>query len=161
MFYSSERLTGRIENLGHGRYLPVELPGNYAHRKGIVIRLASLSGLGHLTKIRTHRNVIPREVDFDTVKPEVLCCVQKRQKTWNGERGWLKEQSAEPPEARGGDPMNNHFQVSAKTTPKFKQAKVRNCDVCCGWHVDGLHVHITLENKVIKVNLEFLQLWHT
>jgi hypothetical protein len=69
MLFHRRYLTIQIENLSHGRYLPVEAVAVATYRKG--------KHPGTLWRIQYHRNPIPRELEFGTVKLEVLCCVHK------------------------------------------------------------------------------------
>jgi hypothetical protein len=61
-------------------------------------------------------------------------------------RELLEEINADTLEARGGDPMNNRFHVSADTV-EHKPAKVRKSVVCRDWQVYQLPPHITVGNR--------------
>jgi hypothetical protein len=60
VLYRREYLTERIENLSHGRYLPVEVPAADMYGKGI--------HLGLLWRIHFHTNSILRGLEFDSVE---------------------------------------------------------------------------------------------
>jgi hypothetical protein len=99
-----EYLTKRIENLSHGRYLPVEVPAADFHLKGMHL------GLG---RIHLHVNLTLREPEFDTVEPQVLCCVYKLQEMWNKKCELLEETNLELLKARGRDATKERFRVRA------------------------------------------------
>jgi hypothetical protein len=115
MLHHIEYLTERIENLGHGRYLPVKMPVVETYGKNI--------RLVFLARIELCAKSVAGKLEPGTVEPEVFCCVHKLHKMWNVKRGLLEELNAERLEARGGDLTDNRFQVSA-TTLERKPAKV-------------------------------------
>ena len=66
-----------------------------------------------------------------------LCCAHKLHETWDGICELLEESNLQPFEARGGDPTNYRFQVSADALEPI-EAKVRKCIGCRDWHVREL-----------------------
>jgi hypothetical protein len=74
-----------------------------------------------LTEKHQHINFL--EHDHGIVEPEVLCYVHKLREKWNGKRELLEESNLQVSEARGRDPTNNRFQVSANASEP-EQAKV-------------------------------------
>jgi hypothetical protein len=57
-------------------------------------------------QIDLHINFLPEELEFCTIKSEVLCCFKKLQETWDGKRELVEEVNFELLKARGGDSMN-------------------------------------------------------
>ncbi|KAF8469433.1 hypothetical protein DFH94DRAFT_773868 [Russula ochroleuca] len=151
MLHRRKYLTERIENLGHGRYLPVEVPA--VDTCGKDIRLGLLAG------IETHVNVFTGEPETSTVGLEVLCCVHKLQEPWNGKRELLEERNEDLLEARGGDSTNNCFQVSTNSLER-KVTKVRKGDVCRDWRIYELPLHVSVGNSECGGDHEHLQLRH-
>src|SRR6266849_1661971 len=143
VLHRREHLGKRIENLCHGRYLPVEVPAINPYTKG--------------KRARPYQNCnsLGLEHNLDIVEPEVLCCVHKLWETWNGERELLEESNMQVFEARGRDPTNNRFQISANASEP-EEAKVRKCNVCRDWGTCELPLHITVGNRECKDDLETL-----
>ena len=104
---------------------------------------------------RQQHDFIVLENDHDIAEPEVLCCVHKLQERWSGKRELLEESNSQPFEARGRDPTNNRFQVSAYASEP-EQAKVRKCNVCRDCRMCGLPLHITVGNRDCKDDIETL-----
>src|SRR6266436_5290036 len=100
MFHRREYLAERIENLGHGRYLPVEVPAVDIYGKG--------KHLG-LTGMDVHINPFVVEFEPGTVESGDLCPFHKLQERWKGKRELLEEVKLDLLEARGGNPTNNRF----------------------------------------------------
>ena len=149
MLHRREHLAERIGNLCHGRYLPVEVPAVDPYGKGI-----------HLVPTIDQRiNSLQGEHKSGTVKPEVLCCVHKLQEASDGKRELVEEANIKLLEARGGDPMNKCFQVTANTLEP-EMVKVRECDGCHNWRMHQLPLYITVGNGEEKANHERLQLGH-
>jgi hypothetical protein len=73
MLHGRKYLTKRIDNLSHGRYLPVEVPAKDSY---IMVT--------HLYPIRKHphENLFPKKSEYGTVEPDV-CCVHKLQEARN------------------------------------------------------------------------------
>src|SRR5258708_6077367 len=136
MLYRREYLVKRMENLCHGRHLPVEVPAVACYDEGI--------RLGPLAEVEIHINSLAGELELGTVEPEVLCRVHKLQEMRDGKREFklLEEVNFELLEARSGDSTNDLFQVSANTSEP-KPAKVRKSDMCHDWRMRELTVHIT------------------
>ncbi len=102
-----------------------------------------------LMKIRRHVNSLIKELELDTVEPETLCCVQKLHETWNEKCGLHEEMNSQGFKARGGDPTNNCFQVSANAV-ELEPAEVRKCNGCRDWRVRELPLgplHITVRDR--------------
>jgi hypothetical protein len=91
-------------------------------------------------------NFVGREHNLGSVEPTIFYCIDKMQETWNRKCEFVEELKLEPLEARGGDPTNNLFQVSA-ITYKHKQAKVRKCDGCHDWCMREFPPHIMSGNR--------------
>src|SRR5580658_2041814 len=104
VLHHREHLAKPIENLCHGRYLPVEVPAINRYNKGI---------RPGLTERHPHNNFLVLKHDHRIVEPEVLRCVHKLLETWNVKRELLEKLNYQHFEARGRDPTNNCFQVSA------------------------------------------------
>jgi hypothetical protein len=121
ILHRGEDLAERIGNLCHRRYLPVEVPALDVYDEGIHD--------GLFLGIDVYIDSLVIEPEFATVEPEVLCCVDKPQETWDGKPELVKELDLELLEARGGDPMNKCFQVSANTAEP-EMVKVGECDGC-------------------------------
>jgi len=119
------------------RYLPVEVPAMNCYNKGIRVGL---------TEKHHHINLLVLEHDLGIVEPEILGCVHRLWETWNGERELLEESNSQVFEARGRNPTNNSFQVSANASEP-EQAKVRKCNVCRDWGMRELPLHVTVENR--------------
>jgi hypothetical protein len=116
MLHRREQMAERIENLCHGRYLPIEVPAEDKYGEGRV-------HLGLPKGIDPHMNSIVIEHEYCAVEPEVLCCVHKLRETWDRKRELVEEVNVELLEVRSGDPMNECFQVGANTT-EYEKAKV-------------------------------------
>ena len=143
ILHRREHLTERIDNLCHGRYLPVEVPAEDIYAKE--------RRLGLLRGINLHTNSTTNEEELGTPKPEVFCCVHKLQETWDGKRELVVKVNKELLKARGGHPMNKCFQVGGNTSePEI--AKVRECDVCDDRHVRELSLDIATGNREFEVN---------
>jgi hypothetical protein len=99
-----------------------------------------------LTKGYRHINLLVLEHDLGIVEPEVLGCVHKLWETWNGKRELLEELNSQVFEARGRDPTNNRFQVSANALEP-EQAKIRKCNVCRDWGMCELSLRITVGKR--------------
>jgi hypothetical protein len=151
MLHHIKHLAERIENLGHGRYLPVEVLAVDPYGKGI--------HLGLFTEIDLHANSSLGELDLGTVKPEVLCCVHKPQEMWDVIRELAKEENFKPLEARSGDPMNKCFQICANTSEP-EEAKVRKRNGGHDRHMRGSPLRIMVGNREGKQDHERLQLGH-
>src|SRR6266403_195364 len=142
-----EYLAKRIQDLCHGRYLPVEVPPTDTYAKHI--RLG-------LVKIHRDINFLASETDHGTVGTRVLCCVHKLHETWNRKCELLEEVKLQPFETRDdNDPTNNRFQISANAF-KPKVAKVRKCNGCRDRRMRKLPLHITIGNREFKENRERL-----
>jgi hypothetical protein len=148
MLHRREHLAERIENLCHGRDLPVEVPAVDIYEKG--------THLGP-TGIHRHKDSLLVELEFGTVEPEVLCCVHKLQETWDRKCELVEKDNLKLLEARGGDPMNECFQVSANTGEQ-EPVKVREYDGSHDWRMRGLH--ITVGSREFKADHEHLQPGH-
>src|SRR6266852_2281546 len=123
--HRGEHLAKRVANLCRGRYLPVEMRAINRYRKGICVGL---------TESHPHINFLVLEHDIDFVEPQVLRCVHKLWEAWNGKRELLEELNMQFIEARGRDPGNNRFQVSANALEP-EVTKVRKCNVCRDWRM--------------------------
>jgi hypothetical protein len=132
-----EYLAKRIAYLCRRRYLPVEVPGADTNGKNICI--------GPLIGVHLHIDSLARELELDALKPEVLCSVHRVQETGDGKCDLVEEENINLLEARGGDPKNKSFQISALTS-ELKPAKVRKCDGCHNRHTTDLPLHITIGN---------------
>ena len=102
MFRGGEYWAERIENLGHGGYLPVEVPGADTNEKGIQWHIG-------LRGIDSHVNSLARKVELGTVEPEVFCSPDELQELWKGKRELIEVDNLEILEARSGDPTKNRF----------------------------------------------------
>jgi hypothetical protein len=102
MFYSGEQWAKRVGNLGHGGYLPVEVPAVDIYGKGIVWHI-------DLKRIDLHVNVLAVKFELGTVKPEAFCSPHELQELWNGKRELLVVVNLKNLEARSGDPIKNSF----------------------------------------------------
>jgi hypothetical protein len=111
------------------------------------------------TGIYRHKDSLRVKIEFGLVKPEVLCCVHNLQETWGGKCELAEEVNFKLLEARGGDPMNKCFQVSANTKER-EPVKVREYDGCHDWRMRELPLYITARNSKYKVDHERLQLGH-
>jgi hypothetical protein len=129
IFHRGEHLAGKIENLRHGRDLPVEVPGVDPYKKGMRPKCISL-----LTGIDIHIDSLPREPEYGTLKRGVFCCVRKLQEMWDGKRELVEKLNLDLLEARGGDLMNKCFQVNVNTSVP-DTAEVRECDGCDDGHM--------------------------
>jgi hypothetical protein len=96
---------------------------------------------------------------YGTVEPEILCCIHKLQKTWDGKHELVEEENPEFLEARGGDPRNECFQVSANTI-KPETVKVRKCDGRDGRRMHELPLYLAVGNREFKEYYECFQLRH-
>jgi hypothetical protein len=121
VFHRRECLTRRIEYSCHQTCLLAEVLATGTNGKGIHLGLSRIHL--HINSMRTER-----KEEYGTVEPEVLCCIHKVQETWNYARACPGEANDELLEARGGDPTNKPFQVTAITSG-LEQAKVRKSDV--------------------------------
>jgi hypothetical protein len=154
MLHHRRYLAERIENLSHGRYLPVKVPAVDIYRKGI--------HLGLLTRVHLRYNAVVKKLDITTVEPEVLCCVHKLQEKWDRKGKVFEEQNVELLEARGDDPTDKRFQVGGNTSEK-KLAEVRKRDLCRDWTMHELPLgplYITVGNRVRIDDPKRLQLGH-
>jgi hypothetical protein len=106
MLHHGEDLAKRIENLGNGGYLPVEVPAVDIYGEGIVFN--DLLHIG-LRGIDIDVNSLAVEVDPGTVEPEVFCSPDELHELWNGKRELLGVANLEILEARSGDPTENRF----------------------------------------------------
>src|SRR6266852_9498769 len=102
MLHRGEYLAERVEILGHGGYLPVEVPAcdNYGKRSQWHI------GLGG---IDLHVNSLTVKVKICTVEPEAFYSSHELQELWNGKCKLLEKTNLEILEARRGDPTKNCF----------------------------------------------------
>src|SRR6266699_1909889 len=82
MIHRGEYLAKHIEYLGHGGYLPVEVPAVDIHGKGIHWHIG-LSG------IELHVNSLSGKAELGMVKPEVFCSPHELQELWDGKRELL------------------------------------------------------------------------
>jgi hypothetical protein len=103
MLHRREHLAKRIENLSHGRYLPVKVPTVDTYVKGMHV---SILVLGLLRGIDLHINMLVKELELAVAEPEVLCRVHKLHEVRDGKGGLLEEEDLELLEARGRDPTN-------------------------------------------------------
>jgi hypothetical protein len=95
VLHCGEHLAKRIENLGHGGYLPVEVPAADNYGKGIIWHLC-------LRGIDRHVNSLAVEAELGTVEPEVFCSPDELHELWSGKRELLVEADLENLEARWG-----------------------------------------------------------
>src|SRR6267154_3283010 len=102
MLHRGEYLTKRIENLGHGGYLPVELPAVDIYGKGIH-RYIGFRG------IDLHVNSLAEKVELGTVEPAIFCSPHELQELWNGKRVLLWVANLDILKARSGNPTKNRF----------------------------------------------------
>src|SRR5258707_2175594 len=128
MLHRRESLTKRMENLGHGRYLPVEVPAVDTYVKGMHF------GLDLLTGIYLHVNMLVRELEFGLAEPQVLRRVYKLYEVWDGKGELLEEEHLELLELRCSDLTNNCFQVSASASEP-EVAEIRKYDMSHEWHM--------------------------
>ena len=149
MFHHREQMAKRIEDLCHGRYLPIEVPAEDIYDEGRF-------HLGLPRGIDLHMNVLAVEPEFCAVEPEVLCCVHKLHETWDRKRELVEEVNLELLEARSGDPMNKCFQVGANTTEPEK-AKVGEC---YDRRTRELSLYLTVGDREVKGDRKRLQLGH-
>ena len=98
-------------------------------------------------------NLLVFEHDLGIVEAEALCCVHKLRETWNGKRELQEELNLQVFEARGRDPTDNCFQVSANAL-KRERAKVRKCNMCRDWRMCELPLHITIGERERNGNPE-------
>jgi hypothetical protein len=152
IFHHGESLTKRIENLSHGRYLPVKVPAVDTYVKGIHLGLV----LGLLTGIYLHINKLVKELEPAVAEPEVLRRVHKLHEVRDGKGELLEEEDLELLEARGRYPTNNCFHVSADASEP-KVAKVRKCDMSQEGYS---RLHIKIANREVKEDDKCLQLRH-
>jgi len=141
-----EHLANRIANLCRGRHLPVKVPAINRYKEGIPVGP---------TERHQYMDFLALELDHGIVEPEVLCCVHKLRETWNGKRELLEEQNLQVFEARGRDPTNNRFQVSANAFEP-EEAKVRKGNVYRDWRMCELPPHKTVGNRECEVDHETL-----
>ena len=92
----------RIENLGHGGYLPVEVPAVDVQGKGMHWYI-ELRGIDH------HENPIVEKLELGAVEPEVFCYPHEVQELWNGIRELAEVANLENLKARSRDPTKNRF----------------------------------------------------
>ena len=105
-------------NLCCKSYLPVEVQAAGVYGKG--------GNLCFPMGISFHIDYHVRELEFNTVEPEVLCCVHKLLETRNGNRELFEEEpDLEVLEARGDNMMDNCFQVSAEIPVKTGAEQIR------------------------------------
>src|SRR5713101_6960718 len=135
--HRGEHLAKHVANLCRGGYLPVEVPAINPYKKGIRVGL---------TGSHPHINFLVLEHDIGFVEHEVLRCVHKLWETWNGKSELLEELNLQSFEARGRDPRNKRFQVSASASER-EHAKVREYNVCHDWRMCKLPPHITVGNS--------------
>jgi hypothetical protein len=109
-----------------------------------------------LTEKHLNIKFLVPERDHGIVEPQVFYSVHKLRETWNGKRELLEESEVQVFEARGRDPKNNRFQVSANASEP-EQAKVRKCNLCRDWRMCELPLHIMVGNKQgeVKVRASF------
>ena len=81
-------------------------------------------------------NLLVLEPDHGIIESEVLRCAHKLRETWNGKRELLEESNHQAFQARGRDPTNNRFQVSANASEP-EQVKTRKCNECRDWSIQG------------------------
>jgi hypothetical protein len=155
MLHRRESLAKRIENLRHGRYLPVKVPTVDTYVKGICLVLV----LGLLTGIDLHINMIVKELEPAVAEPEVLCRVHELHEVRDGKGELLEEEDLELLEARGRDPTNNCFHVSTDASEP-KVAEVRKCYMFQEGHTRQLPLHIKIWNREVKEDHKCLQLGH-
>src|SRR6267154_1852125 len=91
-----------IENLGHGGYLPVEVPAVDNYVKASLWHIG-LRGTDH------HVNSLAFKLELGTVESEVFCSPHELQELWNGKRELLGVPNLENLEARSGDPTKNRL----------------------------------------------------
>ena len=149
MLHRREQMAERIENLCHGRYLPIEVPAGDIYNEGRF-------HIGLPRGIDLHLNLIVIEPEFCGVAPKVLYCVYKLHETWDRKRELVEEDNSELLEARSGGPMNKCFQVGANTTEPEK-AKVGEC---YDRHTRELSLYLTVGDREGKEERERLQLGH-
>src|SRR6266566_2140295 len=129
MLNRREHLAKRIENLSHGRYLPVKAPTVDTYVKAIHLGLV----IGLLTGIYIHINMLIKELELAVAEPEVLCRVHKLHEVRDGKGELLEEEDLELLEARGRDPTNKCIDVTADASEP-KVAEVRKCDMSQALH---------------------------
>ena len=129
------------------RYLPVEVTAADSDGKGIHLGLF----------MRTHPQFksLVKKLEFGTLERDDHCCIHKLQETRDRKCELVEKPNSKLLEARGCDPMNKCFQVSANT---FEQevVKVRKCDGCRDWGIWGmgeLPFYVTIGNRELKVKL--------
>jgi hypothetical protein len=105
MLHGGEYWAERIGNLGHGGYLPVEVPAVDTNEKGII----QCQWYIGLSGINRYVNSIAFKVELSTVEPEVFYSPDELQELWNGKRELLEVANFETLEARSGDPTKNRF----------------------------------------------------
>ena len=108
MLHRGEYLAKRIEDLGHGGYLPVEVPAVDNYGKDIHWHIG-------LRGIDPHVNSLAVKVELGTIEPEGFCSPHELQELWNGKRELLEVENLEILEARSGDPTKNSFCISANS----------------------------------------------
>ena len=149
MLHRREQMAERIENLCHGRYLPIEVPAEDKYNEGHF-------HLGLPRGIDLHKNSIVLEPKICAVEPEVLCCVHKLHETWDRKCELGEELNFELLKARSGDPMNKCFQVGANTKEP-ENAKVVEC---YDRRTRELSLYLTVGDREEKVDHKRLQLGH-
>ena len=145
MLHRREQMAERIENLCHGRYLPIEVPAEDIYEEGRF-------HLGLPRGIDLRMNLLTIEPEFCGVEPEVLCCVHKLHETWDRKCELVEEDNLELLEARSGDPTNKCFQVGANTTEPEK-AKAGEC---YDWRMRELPLYLTVGDREGKEDRERL-----
>ena len=97
MFYRREHLGELMENLCHGRYLPVEVPAVDGYGKSV--------HLGISIAVHLHINLPSRKLEFGTPEPQVLCCVINNRRRGTENVSWLKKSIASFLRAQGSIPL--------------------------------------------------------
>jgi len=102
MLHRGEYLAKRIENLGHGGYLLVEVLAVNVYGKGVHWHIGPRG-------IDLRVNSVVGKAELGTVEPDVVCPRHELQELWNGKRELLEVANLEILEARSGDPTKNRF----------------------------------------------------
>ena len=97
MFYRREHLGELMENLCHGRYLPVEVPAVDGYGKSV--------HLGISIAVHLHINLPSGKLEFGTPEPQVLCCVINNRRSGMENVSWLKKSIASFLRAQGLIPL--------------------------------------------------------
>jgi len=106
------------------------------------IHLGLLTGTG----IHLDVNFFTRELGPSTAQPKAFCSAHKLLEMWDGKRELMliEEQDLKLLEARGGQPINNCFQVGVNALePKPAKVRERGHD----WRMRELPFYIEVTNR--------------